>query len=122
VIENLFYSLLTSSVPISGACGSNIWPLVLPNSPTLPAITYSFVGGTANPTFNTSGLTRYRVEVNCYGKSYTDAYTLRSAVKAALNGYSDANMTIEFMHPIDFFDHEVSVYRCAAEFYLFSVL
>lgn len=121
MIETFFYSLLTSSVPIEGACGTNIFPLVLPNSPKLPAITFSFVGGTANPTLDTSGLSRYRVEVNCYGTNYTSAATLRNTVKAALNGYSDANMVIEWMHNIDFFDHEVLVYRCAAEFYLFSV-
>jgi hypothetical protein len=114
-IENLFFNVLAPHVP-------HAFPLVLPESPTLPAATYTFVGGTANPTLNTSGLTRYRVEVSCYGNSYSDAVTLRSSVKAALNGYTDPNMVIEWSRSTDFFEHESLQYRCLSEFYVTSVL
>ena len=99
MIETLFYSLLAAHVP-------HAYPLVIPEGSTLPAAAYTFVGGTANPTFNTSGLTRYRVEVSCYGQTYSDAVTLRSTVKTALNGYTDPNMTIEWVRSTDFFEHE----------------
>jgi hypothetical protein len=114
-IENLFFNVLSALVP-------RAYPLVIPEGATLPAATYSFVGGTANPTLNTSGLTRYRVEVSCYGQTYSDAVTLRSTVKTALNGYTDPNMTIEWVRSTDFFEHELLQFRCLSEFYVTSVL
>lgn len=123
MIESLFYSLLLESASLSSMCGgANIFPLVLPDSPTFPAITFRFVGGTANPTLNTSGLTRYRVEVNCWGNTYSSAVKLRHTVKTALNGYYDANMSIQWTHNLDLFDHEILEYRAVSEYYLLSTL
>ena len=116
MIESLLYSVLSTALP-----GSRIFPLILPDEPTLPAAVYSIVGATANPTLSTSGLTRYRVEISCYGQTYHDAVTLRSAARAALNGYSDHNMVISWTSNTDYFVHEALQYRCCAEFSLLSV-
>lgn len=111
----MFFNVLSAHV-------LHAYPLVIPEGSTLPAATYTFVGSTANPTLNTSGLTRYRVDVSCYGDTYSDAVTLRSTVKAALNGYLDPNMTIEWIRSTDFFEHELLQFRALAEFYVTSVL
>ena len=104
-------------------CGSTgIYPVVLPTKVALPALVYSFIGATTNPTWDTAGFTRYRVEINCFADTYRKAATLRSAVVIALNGYVDGNMAIESLHPIDFYDHELNLYRCLQEFYVSSVL
>jgi hypothetical protein len=117
MIEQSLFSVLSTQVP-----GQRFYPLILPNEPTLPAAVYSIVGATASPTFTTAGLTKYRVEISSYGKTYHDAVTLRSQVKAALNGYTDANMTIEWTRSTDFFEHELLSYRCLSEYYILSTL
>jgi len=125
MIETDFYDLLVSFQAITELCGAGtlgIYPLVLPTEPCLPAIVYSFIGATSNPTFDTSGFTRYRVQVDCFATTYLQAITLRAAVVDALNGYSDGNMSIEKLHPIDFYDHELKQYRALIEFYVSSVL
>lgn len=124
-IESLFHTVLSSFECINKLlpCGAKgIYPVVLPNKPEFPAMVYSFVGATSNPTFDTAGFTRYRVEVNCFGKTYKAANTVRAAVISELNGYYDGNMSIEKIHPIDFYDHELLLFRCLVEFYVSSVL
>ncbi len=117
MIEQSLFSVLSSALP-----GARIYPLTLPLEPILPALTYSVIGATASPTLNTSGLTRYRVEISCYGQTYFDAATLRSQLKAALNGYQDHNMTVNWTSNTDYFLHEALQYRCCAEFHILSVL
>lgn len=117
MIESAFYSALIALLP-----GQRLYPLVLPNEPTLPAAVYSVVGASSAPTLDTSGLTKYRVEVSSFGKSYKDAYTLRSQLKTALDGYQDANMSVTWIRSTDLFEHELLSYRCLAEFEVFSIL
>jgi hypothetical protein len=122
VIEQLLYALLSSTASITAITGPRIYPLLLPQDPTLPAIDYSFIGGSSSPTFTTKGYKRYRVEINCWGNTYSDAVTLRSTVTAALDGYSDGNMSILLISPRDLFDHELLQYQAMAEFYVTSNL
>ncbi len=122
MIELDFATVLSAPAAITAICGTRIYPLVLPTDPILPAIDYSFVGGSATSTFDTTGSKKYRVEVNCWGDTYSDAVTLRAAVTAALNGYLDANLKILLIQPRDFFDRELEQYRAMVEFYLFSNL
>lgn len=125
MIEIKFRALLGSfdSVNELLGCGSkSIFPVTIPADSKLPAIAYSFIGATSNPTFDTAGFTRYRVEINCFATTYRKAATIRAAVVLAINGYQDGWMSIEKLHPIDFFDHELNQFRCLEEFYVSSVL
>jgi hypothetical protein len=122
MIELLFAALLQSSAPVAALCGKRIYPLLIPQDSPMPAVDYSFVGGSATATLTTTGVQRYRVEVNCWGTTYSDAVTLRAAVIAALNGYLDTNMSIQLIQPRDFFDHELLQYRAMVEFYVYFTL
>jgi hypothetical protein len=120
MVETDFYTILSSPAPIQEICGSRIYPLVLPDAVVLPAIHYAFVGGSSTSTFDTRGSQKYRVEVNCWGETYGDAVTLRAAVAAALDGYNNGRIKINFLQPTDFFAHELLQYRACAEFYLYT--
>jgi hypothetical protein len=122
MIEQLLAAVLQAQAGITALCGARIYPLVLPTEPTLPAIDYSFIAGTSSPTLTTRGYKRYRVEINCWGTTYSDAVSLRSAVKDALDGYSDGNMSILLISPRDFFDNALLQYRAMAEFYVLTNL
>jgi hypothetical protein len=122
VIEQVLYSALSSSSSITALCGNRIYPLLLPTEVTLPAISYRFVDGSSKTTQDTLGNQRYRVEVNCWGATYSDAVTLRAAVVLALSQYNESGVLIQFQQPTDDFDHELLQYRAIAEFYLFANL
>jgi Protein of unknown function (DUF3168) len=122
MIEKLLYALLSSTPSIAAITGPRIYPLVLPTDPTLPAISYSFIAGTSSPTLTTKGYKRYRIEINCWGTTYASAVALRSAVKDALDGYHDGDMSVFLISPRDFFDDVLLQYRAMAEFYVLTNL
>ncbi|RZU39331.1 DUF3168 domain-containing protein [Edaphobacter modestus] len=120
MIEQVFAAALSSNPAIQAICGTRVYPLVVPTDSPMPAITYRFVGGSSKATVDTYGTQRSRVEVSCWGNSYGDAVTLRTAVIGALSQYSQNGVFISFLQTIDDFDHEVLQYPASAEFYIFS--
>jgi hypothetical protein len=120
MIELIFDGLLRGSASITALAKGGIYPGKLPKDATFPAIHYLFVGGSSQPTQDTFGTQRYRVEVNAWGDSYYDAITLRHAIIAALSLYSQNGVFISFIQPTDFFDHELLEFRAMAEFYINS--
>ena len=126
MIEQSFYSVLMASTAVTALTGYRIYPLVVPEidsdiplSSQLPAIDYAIIGGSAYATLTTTGWQKYRVEVNCWGSTYSTAVTLRDAVIANLNGYLDTQMSIQLIQPQDFFDHDLLQYRAMVEFYVY---
>lgn len=122
MVETDFYTALSSAASVIALCGTRVYPLALPTDPTLPAIDYKFVGGANTPTFSSLGVQRYRVEVNCWGNTYSDAVTLRYTVIKALAGYQSGNTIIQFLMPQDDFDSDLLQYRAIAEFYVYAGL
>ena len=120
MIELIFDGILTASSAVTTLATGGIYPAALPKDATFPAIHYLFVGGSSQATQDTYGTQRYRVEVNAWGKSYNDAVTLRHAIVAALSQYSANGVSITFIQPTDFFDHELLEFRAMAEFYVFA--
>ena len=119
MIEQAFYTILSTSTAITALVASRIYPIVISENSHLPAIDYSFVGGSASPTLTTTGTQKYRLEVNCWGSTYADAVTLRNAVIGTLNGYLSPTMSIQFLMPRDLFDDTLLQYRAIAEFYIY---
>jgi hypothetical protein len=120
IIEQNLFTLLSTVAQITALCGTRIYPAVLPEKAILPAIHYLFVGGSSKATNDTYGVQEYRVEINCWGNSYSDAVTLRNAVRSAIDQYDQNGIFVRFMQPTDFFDHEALQYRAMAEFYIIS--
>jgi Protein of unknown function (DUF3168) len=128
-LPNGLFSLLTADAGISALIGTRVYPVVLPENPTLPALLYKFVGGQSDPTLDTSGEQKLRLELDCYGASFDDASALRDAVTAALNGYQGTLSDGTFLQNawrlspgVDFFEDEPRQYRCMVEFYLLYTL
>ena len=128
MIQAGIFNLLSQNSSIAAMAGSNparIWPVLLPEDPTLPAITYHVIGGASMPTLSTSGMQRLRMQFDCWGADYDDAATLRAALIAALNGYqgtlSDGTY-LQYAQLIgpgtDFFEDAPRTFRCLCEFYL----
>ena len=116
MIEQDFENLLMANSSAPGG----VHGMILPNEPTLPAVSYSFISATPSATFDGHGTARYRVEVNCWGASYSDAVTLRHDLIQALDGYSANGLATRLISPHDFFDSAARQYRAMVEFYLFS--
>ena len=114
MIELTVASILSSAPAISALVGTRVYPVTIPTDPTLPALDYKIVGGSSTATQDTYGNQRYRLEVNCWGDTYSDAVTLRAAVVATLSQYSADGVFISYLMPQDFYDDELLQYRAVA--------
>lgn len=117
-------AVLWADAGFHAASPGGISAVLLPEKVTLPATTYQIIVGTSEPTFDTSGLQTTRVQFDCFGSSYADAYAAREALIQALNGYRGALVDGSFLQgalvitSVDFFADAPRQYRCMVEFYL----
>lgn len=122
MIEQALYSVLSASSAITTLIGSRIYPVIIPEDTTLPALSYWFVSGTASPTMDTRGTIRSRVQLDCWGQTYSDAVTLRAAVIQAIAGHRDSSFSAQIVSVHDEFIEDALQYRAVLEAYLFASL
>ena len=66
-----------------------VYPLVLPQDPTLPAVTYRVISTIRQHAFGAdSSIIETRVQVDSWGKTYTEARALGDEVITALSRFS----------------------------------
>lgn len=125
MIEAGISHLLVTTPAVEAICGTRIYPMILPTEPTYPAATYQMISANPDPTLDTSGFQRWRIQFDCFGRSYSDAAGLRGALITALNGYlgtlNDGTrlQNAEFHNLTDFFYDASRTYRCMVEFYVY---
>lgn len=81
------YAYLTEAPDLQSVVGDRIYPLRLPEPPTLPAITVQRISAPYPfPTQNDPGPQNPRIRLTGWGDTYEDAQTVGNAIKAALFG------------------------------------
>ena len=87
-IESELRTYTLAGAGVAAIVGTRMYARMLPQTPTLPAITYQRVDtrrqhDMAGP----DGLPRPRMQVTCWGATPAAAYGLAGAVRARLDGY-----------------------------------
>ena len=68
--------------------GQNVFPLLLPQDPTLPAVTYQQISSVQTHQMGTSApLYRVRVQVDVWGETYAQVRALANEVAGQLNRF-----------------------------------
>lgn len=116
MIESSLFNVLSTSAEVTALASMRVYPLVLPENSPLPAITYHVVASTNNATMLNRGMQRARVQIDCWGSSYSDAVNLRAACISALGGHSDSDFQSQLLQMLDFYEREALQYRACAEF------
>lgn len=90
-IEDGLYDYLKNNVGVSAIVASRIFPLVMAQKTTLPAITYqtSSLKPDRNMGGNTGRMTA-TIQLNAWAETYTEVKSLAEALRSALNDYSGA--------------------------------
>ncbi|MCK9497110.1 MAG: DUF3168 domain-containing protein [Dehalococcoidia bacterium] len=89
-IESALVTRLKARPSLVSLVGARIYPLRLPQSPMLPAVTYQRIGGpreeglTADP-----GFARQRIQVDTWALTYASAKAVAHQVRLALERWSD---------------------------------
>lgn len=136
MIDAGLYALLAADSGVAALVGANIFAGDAPDDDAMyPCVTYSFVGGSSNPTLSTSGTIRQRVEINGHAMlpsgtmaAGSVAAAIRAAVIKAVNGWqqllSDGTnvLSADLLNPGTDFVSEQRIFRCMCEFYVLYTL
>jgi hypothetical protein len=117
VLEEGLVDFLLAYTPLTVLIGDRVYPLILPQEPTLPAIVYQRIGGV--PEYSQSGfsnLTPVRMQITCWGTTLMSAKNVAIQVKLALGGYrgpmgSSTVGAIFIEDELDDLDEETGLYR-----------
>lgn len=82
---------LTANAGVAALVGPRVYPVRLPTNVTLPAVSYQRISSTRLHSHQgASGLAHPRLQVDCWGRSYSSARGVATAVRKALDGYRGA--------------------------------
>lgn len=103
---------------LKGLVDNRVYPLVMPQNPTLPAVVYSRVGNSPEYTLSCPAtLDQHTFQFDVYAKTYLGAVTLAAQVRTALE---QSAMKGTLQTTLDFYEDDVDLYRVSTDFYLWG--
>ena len=113
-LETVIFTQLSTLVTLAS---TRIYPLILPQNPTLPAVTYQRIDGPRESALSAEmGLAHPRIQVDSWGKTYASAKAVATQVRGALQRWSS-----EATDPVvldcllesdeDGYESDVNIYR-----------
>lgn len=117
-IEAGLYDYLTNNANVSGVVAARIYPIIMPQNPTYPCITYTSSGAVRNSTF--SGQTDFvgmQIDIDCWASTYSAAKDLQSKVRGVVQNYQGlmGGVTVDsvFVYdPYETYEVDAEAYRC----------
>lgn len=89
-IEEGLAAFLVANAAVNAIVSGRVYPNKLPQTVTLPALTYQRIDTPRVHSHDTSGATgtaHPRIQFDCWAASYSSAKSLSDALRGALNGY-----------------------------------
>ena len=84
-------TFLIANAGLTALIGTRIYPSVLPQTPTLPAVVYQTISDVREMLHDgPQGLPVARIQYDCWGVSYTSARNTANALRTAADGYRGA--------------------------------
>lgn len=96
-LEQALYTRLSGFAGLTALVSTRIYPLVLPQNPTLPAVTYQRIDGLREEGIAGShGLAHPRIQIDAWASSYTSAKAVAVQVRSALYrlGWTEDSVTV----------------------------
>ena len=114
-LEPKIYSVLSGAAAVAAVVSTRIYPVVLPQDVTLPAITYSRIsGGQVNSLTGYSGLENPRIQIDVWGATYPACQTLAADVHTAMDAATTFGAHLE--SDMDFYEDDTKIYRVSMDF------
>ena len=85
--EKVVYTLLTGSSQVTALVGLKIYPGLIPQNTTMPALAYELVSGVDIAPINAQAggvIMRSRVQISVLARTYAEVKTIQEAVRGAL--------------------------------------
>lgn len=122
-VAALVKAALSGNSGVTNLVSTRIYPLLLPQHPTLEAISYQRISN--SPQQGTTDLRESRWQINCWAETYAETQVLAAAVKAAFEEYIDMDQTpgirmALIANETDDYDDDAKVYRTIVDVILMT--
>ena len=117
-------TFLLADVTLAALIGTRLYPLILPQDPTVPAITFQWISGQrAHAADGAVGLASPRVQFDCWAETYLDVEATFEALRKRLDGFQGAAGTSRiqgafFETERDSYDDKVRLYGRSVDFFV----
>lgn len=120
-VEAAIYTQLSGYAGLTALVGTRIYPRLLPQSSSKPAVVYSRVSSERFSAFSTdSGVVKARMQCDVYAATYDAALAVREQVRGALQRYSvDSPLKVfdtYILNEIDLYDSETELHHLVLDF------
>lgn len=110
MIEEALYSQLTGNAGVTAIAGTRVYPAMLPQNVTLPAISYVRVDTVSVQSHSgNSGLARARFQISAWASTFTVARNLAEKIRLALESFRGSFGGTVAVGGILFIDHSTFV-------------
>lgn len=124
IIEQALHDQLAATTAVTDIVSTRIYPEMLPENPTLPAITYQRTSGARTQVMSAaSGLAAPHFQVDAWAATYAAVKALATQVRKALDGYTGTlggtggvAADIMLLNDIDLLDPETGWHRVVMDF------
>jgi Protein of unknown function (DUF3168) len=122
VISATLYSILSGASAITSLT-TGIYPTVIPQTATYPAIAYSKLSTSRVDSFGgTNDLTSGIFQIDCYARSASAAESLAAAVKSTLIDYGTRPINrIRIDNELSLFETETELHRVLLQFTIWHI-
>lgn len=122
LIEQAIYERLTTYAGLAALVGARVYPVILPQSPALPAVTYTKVTNEHVQSHGgASGLAMPRFQVDSWATTYASAKAVAEQVRLALLGFRGAVAGVLIGGVLaetetDVYEPETRIYRVSQDY------
>ncbi|MEN6474136.1 MAG: DUF3168 domain-containing protein [Syntrophaceae bacterium] len=115
MLEDALHAHLLASTAVTSLASTRIYPVLLPQDPTLPAITYQRISNDPQNTMGGHGdLYNPRIQIDAWARSYSEIKSLELAIRTAMEAAS-AFSALE-MSDQDLYEPDMEIYRISIDF------
>lgn len=122
-ISELVYAALSNDAGVSALVSTRVYPVILPQRPTLPAISYQRISNSVKD--GTSDIRQSRWQVDGWAQTYAGITALSAAIKTAMDAYHDTDQSpmikwTDIVNELDDYDPETDLYRVSLDLILIT--
>lgn len=123
-ISTSLYAYLAAQSTVTDIVSTRIYPVTLPQNPTLPCITYMVVTTPVIHTMEGRSAPKTIFQLDCWAETALGAHTLADAVETVLDNYSGTMNSADvvsgslLINRQDIYEEDVENYRVSLDFSL----
>lgn len=125
-IAEALRTYIISDVTVGALVSTRMYPNKLPQNPTMPAITYQYIGGDSVMSHDgASGLGNPIMQIDCWGSTYSEMDALFEAVRKRINGAKGTLSGVQtqgifLARRRDLYEYETKLHRRSSDWSVWS--